>query len=86
MRVRNLKFLVVLRGGEEMTNEKIETIKLTEKLALTIEEAAEFSSIGINKIRELLRDPECPFALHIGRRTLVKRRRFEEYIETQYSI
>lgn len=69
-----------------MTDNKIETVRLAEKLALTIEEAAEFSSIGINKIRELLKDPGCPFALHIGRRTLVKRKSFETFIEERYSI
>ena len=63
-----------------------ENIRLAEKLALTIEEAAEFSSIGVNKIREMLRDPGCPFALHIGRRTLVKRKSFETFIEEQCSI
>ena len=68
-----------------MTDNK-ENIRLAEKLALTIEEAAEFSSIGVNKIREMLREPGCPFALHIGRRTLVKRKSFEMFIEEQCSI
>lgn len=69
-----------------MTVERTETVKLNEKLTLTIEEAAEFSNIGINKIRELLRAPDCKFALHIGRRTLVKRKAFEAYIESSFEI
>ena len=38
-----------------------EKIPLWEKANLTIEEAAEFSNIGQNKIAELLKMPRCPF-------------------------
>lgn len=48
---------------------------------MTVEEAAAYSSIGINKIREMLKIPNCPFVLYIGNKKLVKRREFENYIE-----
>ena len=48
---------------------------------MTVEEAAAYSSIGINKIREMLKNPNCPFVLYIGNKKLVKRREFENYIE-----
>ena len=48
---------------------------------MTVEEAAAYSSIGINKIREMLKIPNCPFELYIGNKKLVKRREFENYIE-----
>ena len=48
---------------------------------MTVEEAAAYSSIGINKIREMLKIPTCSFVLYIGIKKLVKRREFENYIE-----
>lgn len=56
------------------------------KLTLTIKEAAEYSSIGINKIESMLKQPNCPFVLYVGTRKLVKRKEFEEYIRRELSI
>ena len=50
------------------------------KLTLTIKEAAEYSNIGENKLRELTRMPHCPFLLMSGRNILIKRKAFEDYI------
>ena len=35
------------------------------KLNLTIEEAAAYSNIGINKFRELMKQPGCSFVIYI---------------------
>ncbi len=57
-----------------------------EKLNLTVEEAAEYSNIGVNKIREISNDDNCSFVLWIGNKRLIKRRKFDEYIEKAYSL
>ena len=65
----------------------IETkIPVWEKMNLTINEAAEYSNIGINKIQEMLSEPSCPFVLYIGRKKLIKRKEFEKYIEKRIEI
>lgn len=56
------------------------------KMILTIKEAAEYSNIGINKIDSMLKQPNCPFALYVGTRKLVKRKEFEEYIHQELII
>lgn len=56
------------------------------KANLTIEEAAEYSNIGINKIRELSNDDDCPFVLWVGNKRLIKRKLFDMYIEKLFSI
>ena len=56
------------------------------KMTLTIKEAAEYSSIWINKIDALLKQPNCSFVLFVGTRKLVKRREFEEYIRHKLVI
>ena len=61
-------------------------VPIWEKSNLTIEEAAVYSGIGRNKLRELTNDENCQFVLWIGNKRLVKRRKLDEYIEKAYSI
>ena len=63
-----------------------ESISICEKLNLTIREAAEYSNIGINRIDEMLKKPNCPFVLYVGAKKLVKRKEFEEYIRNQLIV
>ena len=55
-----------------------ERVAIKDKLTLTIREAAAYSNIGINKIDEMLKQPNCPFVLYVGSKKLVKRKAFEE--------
>ena len=64
----------------------VEKVPIYHKMALTIREAAEYSNIGINKIDAMLKEPNCPFALYVGAKKLVKRREFEEFIRTKVAI
>lgn len=57
-----------------------QNIPVWEKVTMTVEEAAEYSSIGINKIRELSSDPRCNFVIYIGKKRLIKRKEFEKFI------
>lgn len=50
------------------------------KLNLTKQEAAAYSNIGINRIEESLKQPNCNFVLYVGNKKLVKRKEFEQYI------
>ena len=61
-------------------------IPIWEKSNLTLEEAAAYSGIGINKLRQLKDDDNCEFVLWIGTKRLIKRRKFDEYIEKLYSL
>ena len=62
------------------------TVPIQEKAALTLEEAAAYSNIGINKIREISNEKDCPFVLWVGNKRLIKRRLFEQFIDKNYSI
>ena len=44
------------------------------------------SHIGINKLEEMLKVPNCPFVLYVGKKKLIKRREFEEYLSEQIEI
>lgn len=63
-----------------------EKVEIKDKLNLTIEEAAAYSNIGINKIDEIAKNPNCPFVLYIGKKKLIKRRAFEKFIEARIEL
>ena len=56
-------------------------IPVWEKSSLTIDEAAAYSGIGINKLRELTNQRGCNFVLFVGTKRLIKRRLLDAYIE-----
>lgn len=67
-------------------NQQAMILPIDRKMLLSIREAAEYRNIGINKIDELLKQPNCPFVLYVGTKKLVKRKAFEEFIEQRVAI
>lgn len=64
-----------------------ETVPIPQKLLLTVEEAAEYSHIGITKLYEITNNPVCNFVLHVGpRKRLIKRKEFETYVSKNIEI
>lgn len=61
-------------------------VPIWKKSNLTLEEAAAYSGIGINRIRELSNSPECPFVLWVGTKRLIKREKFDSFTNSVYSI
>ena len=62
-----------------------EKVPISEKLTLTLEEAAAYSNIGINKLRDITNDADCEFVLFVGNKRLIKRKVFEKYINDKYT-
>ena len=63
-----------------------EKVPIYEKLLLTIPEAAEYSNIGQNRINELLKQPTCDFVFYDGKKKLVKRIQFDQFIYNEKYI
>lgn len=61
-------------------------VPIWEKSNLTLEEAAAYYGIGVNKLRELTNDDKCKFVLWVGNKRLVKRKMFERYLEGVFSL
>ena len=61
-------------------------VPIPQKSNLTVDEAAAYFNIGRDKIRQLSDVPNCEFVLFVGEKRLIKRRKFEEYLEGMYSI
>ena len=58
-----------------------EKVPIYQKQNLTLEEAAEYSNIGINRLTMLIKEPTCNFVLYVGNKRLIKRKLFDEFIE-----
>ena len=61
-------------------------VPIWEKANLTFEEAAAYFGIGINRLRDLTSNDDCPYVWWIGSKRLIKRRAFERCLETAFSV
>ena len=64
----------------------MKTIPIWEKSNLTLEEAAAYSGIGKNKLRELSDMRDCPFVLWNGNKRLIKRKELDKFTSESYSL
>ena len=79
-RVKNIK-------GKAERSEDMTTVPIWEKVTLTVEETAEYSNIGINRINDMLKEPGCTFVLNVGKgKRLVKRKEFEKFLQKSNEI
>lgn len=53
-------------------------VPIWEKYCLTLEEAAAYFGIGVNKLREMSDEPNCQFVIYNGSKRLIKRQKLEE--------
>ena len=61
-------------------------IPIWEKLNLKIEEASEYSNIGVSTLRGLLKEKGCPFLLMVGKKQRIKRKEFENYLKDKHYL
>lgn len=64
----------------------MKVVPIWQKANLTLEEAAAYSGIGINKLREITNQEKCNFVLWVGTKRLLKRKLLDEFLEKAYSI
>ena len=62
-------------------------LRIPEKYALTLEEAAEYFHIGTKRLREHIKtEPNAEWVLWIGTHAMIKRRLFEEKLDATNAI
>lgn len=62
-------------------------VPIWQKLNMTVEEAAAYSGIGVNRIRELMNENDCDFVLRVGcKKALIKRSKFEKFLMAHEAI
>lgn len=69
------------------TNSSKKSIPIYHKYNLTVDEAALYFRIGENKLRQIINNNRCSdFILWNGNRPLIKRVKFENYIDSIHEI
>ena len=74
-----------IENRQEVTK-VVEKIPICQKALLTLEEAAGYTGIGVNKLREMSNMENCDFVLWNGSRRLLKREKLDAYLNATYSI
>lgn len=78
---------IELEVQEETKTKKETRVPISQKLNLTIKEAAAYSNIGENTLRELIsKDSTLPFIIYVRSKKLIKRKEFEEWNSCQYIV
>ena len=70
------------RGGKRVRTE----MPIHQKCLLTLEEAAEYTGLGVNKLRSISNEEDCTFVLWNGKKRMFKRTRLDAYLNEAYSI
>lgn len=61
-------------------------VPVQEKVLLTLEEAAEYTGLGMQKLRNISNFESCRFVLWNGSKRMFKRKELEAYLANAYSI
>lgn len=69
-----------------MAEKKEKSVPIWEKSNLTLDEAAAYSGIGKNKLREISDEKNCRFVLWNGNKRLIKRHELDKFLNESYSI
>lgn len=81
-----------MENAKKNTNLKVisypgrETVLIKDKCLLTLEEAAKYTGLGTNKLREISNSEDCQFVLWNGAKRMLKREKLISYLESTYSI
>lgn len=62
------------------------TVPVWEKAYLNLTEANQYFGIGVNKLRDITNDENCPYVLWVGSKRLIKRKKFEDFLNEVFSI
>ena len=75
-----------VKAYQEKLTSKTNEIPIWERQWLTIEEASEYSGIARRKLRELSNTSGCPFAIWMGNKIHIIRKKLDKYTETHNRI
>lgn len=61
-------------------------VPISEKCLLTLDEAAQYTGLGLQKLRNISNSDNCEFVLWNGSKRMLKRVKLEEYLNKAYSL
>ena len=71
---------------KKRTYNKEHEVPIWERSLLTINEAADYTGIGINKLRSLANKRNSNLIIWVGSKKMFKRKKLDEYLDNAVSI
>lgn len=71
---------------EKRKEPREKNVPISEKVLLTIDEAAKYTGIGQGKLREISNEDNCPFVLWNGSKRMFKREKLVSFLYSTFSI
>ncbi len=62
------------------------SVEINKKCLLTLEEAAQYTGLGMQKLRDISSDENCGFVLWNGTKRMFKREKLVAYLYSLYSV
>ena len=81
-----IEIMEAVKNNEERSDLKKVEVKISEKVLLSLEEAAAYTGIGVNKLRVLSDSENCSWVLWNGSKRLLKRERLRDFLIKEFSI
>lgn len=67
--------------------ERLSINEINEKVGITVLEAAKLSSIGKDKIYQMMKEPDCDFVLQVGdKKCVIMREKFVKYLYSHEKV
>ena len=77
---------IISNEESKKSTAKKNEVRISEKVLLTLEEAAAYTGVGINKLRLLSESEKCSWVLWNGSKRLLKRERLRDFLIKEFSI
>ena len=61
-------------------------VPIWERSLLTLEEAADYTGIGINRLRIFAQTPNNDMVFYVGTKKMIKRKKLDEYLDKTISM
>ncbi|MBR0418281.1 MAG: helix-turn-helix domain-containing protein [Erysipelotrichaceae bacterium] len=71
---------------KKVSRYKKNEVPIWEKSLLTLNEASEYTGIGINRLRRIANNSQNKLVVWVGSKRMFKRKQLDEYIEKAVSI
>ena len=81
-----LRTLNMNENNQQFIENNSRTVPIWEKAALTLQEAAAYSGIRENKLREITNEKGNDLVLWNGNKRLIKRKPLDRFIEHHFSL
>lgn len=65
----------------KVIEERKKDLPIWERKVLTFEEAAEYSGVGMTRLRKMALEKNCSFSIAVGNQLLIVREKFDKYMD-----